>query len=92
MTDHAVPRFLRLVNILAVGLLAAGAGLYARAWVGMRGLESYEVDPSAQLFAGIAEFNRFWELSRLAMALILAGLAVAAVSSLAAYLVRRTRR
>lgn len=91
MSERSVPFVLRLVNLLAGGLLVGGASLYVRAWFGMRSLQSYEADPNAELFAGMARFNHFWELSRLALGLVLAGLAVAALAALAAYFVRRAR-
>lgn len=91
MTKAPVPRALRLVNVLALLLVLAGAGLHVWSWLGMRRLESYVAPPDAPAFSGMARFDHYWELSRLGTWLVLAGVGVAVLSAIAAVVVRRRR-
>ena len=84
-----VPRSLRALNVVALLLFFAGAGLHLRSWLGMRRLRGYQPDPDAPLFAGMAEFQHFWELSRIGTWLVWAGLALAVLAAIAAFVVRR---
>lgn len=58
-----VPRGLRVLNLLVLVLFLAGAGLYARAWVGMERLTSYQPAADEPLFSAMARFDRLWGLS-----------------------------
>lgn len=58
-----VPRGLRVLNLLVLFLFLAGAGLYARAWVGMHRLTSYQPTLDEPLFSAMARFDRLWGLS-----------------------------
>lgn len=90
MATHSspVPRGLRLLNVLSLLLFLAGAGLYIRAWFGMERLQTYEADPEAALFSGLAEFDHFWNLSRIGIWLVWAAVAVAVIAAIAAVVVR----
>lgn len=92
MTRRPVPRFLRVANVVAGILFLAGAGVYVRAWWGLHSLESYEAAADAELFAGLARFSHFWDLSRIGIALVLAALALAVLTAVAALVVRRSPR
>lgn len=91
MATHSppVPRGLRLLNILSLLLFLAGAGLYIRAWFGMHGLEAYQADPDAAIFSGMAQFNHFWNLSRIGIWLVWAAVAVAVIAAIGAVVIRR---
>lgn len=89
MTRRPVPRSLRIANAAALLVFLAGAGVYGRAWLGMRALKSYEADADAALFAGLERFNHFWELSRLGIGLVLAALLLALLTAVAAVMMGR---
>lgn len=90
MSDRRrVPRALRLVNLLAGLLFVAGAGVYIRAWLGMRELERHPPGPEAELFAGMARFDHFWVLSRIGVWLVGSALLVAVLAAIAAAVLRR---
>lgn len=84
-----VPRVLRAVNVLALVIFAAGAAVYARAWLGMRALREYEAPPDAPLFSAMERFNHFWELSRIGLWLVGASVAVAVIAALARVVAQR---
>jgi hypothetical protein len=87
-----VPPVLRIANAVSGLLFLAGALIYVRAWLGMRALEAYEAEPDAELFAGVARFTHFWELSRLGIGIVLAALGLAVLAAIAAMVVRRRDR
>lgn len=91
MATHAVPRLLRLLNILTLLLLLIGAGLYIWAWVGLHGLESYSPPVDAEPLSGMARFNRFWKVSRIGIWLVWSGLGLGVVAAVAAFVIRRRR-
>lgn len=80
------------MNLLALLLFLLGTGVYAWAWVGMRRLEGYVATPDAEHWAGMAQFNHYWNLSRLGLWLVVAALVVAVVAAIAAIVVRRRAR
>lgn len=92
MAKAPVPRALRAVNVLALLLVVAGAGLHVWSWFGMRGLKSYVTPPDSPAFSGMARFNHYWELSRLGTWLVLAGVGVGVLTAIAALVVQRRRR
>lgn len=87
--SYRVPRPLRVVNVLALLLFAGGAALYARAWVGMRELITYVPPPDAPLFAAMARFHQFSNLSRTGLTLVIAAVLVAVLTAAAAVAHRR---
>lgn len=86
---RAVPRSLRILNVVALLLFLAGAGLHFRSWLGMRALRQYTPDPDAPLFAGMAEFEHYWQLSRIGSWLVWAALGLAIIVAIAALVMRR---
>lgn len=91
-SPRPVPRALRAVNVLALLLFLAGAGLHVRSWLGMRGLREYQARPDGPLFAGMAEFEHFWQLARIGTWLVWAAVALAILAAIAAVLADRRRR
>lgn len=83
-----VPRIARLLDLVALLLVVGGALTYGRAYLGMRALERL-VGASGGLGVAMAEFDRWWRLSRLAAGVFVAGLLAAA---LAALIARRASR
>lgn len=84
-----VPRIGRLLDVVGLVLFVAGLAVYGRAWVGMRGLEAAGADPSAPLFSGMREFDRWWELSRVGVSLMVLGGLIALVAAGVAWWLRR---
>ena len=85
-----VPRSIRALNLAALLLFLAGAGLYARAWVGMRWLRDEYVAPAdAPQFAAMAEFNTFWNYSRVGAALVWGAVALAIIAAATLVFMRR---
>ncbi|MFL5580694.1 MAG: hypothetical protein ACJ8AO_09980 [Gemmatimonadaceae bacterium] len=70
-----VPRIGRLLDLAALGLLAGGAALYGRAWAGMRVLQD-RTGASPSFGAAMAEFDRWWRLSRVGIVLLGVGVLV----------------
>lgn len=60
---RSVPTGFRVVNLLLLFVFLVGAGLYARAWIGMRALTTYESTPGEPLFSAMARFDQLWGLS-----------------------------
>lgn len=91
MPSRPVPRALRVVNLLALLLLVAGAGFHAWSWSGMRGLESYVPPPDAPAFSGLARFEHYWQMSRIGTWLVWSGVGVAVLTAVVAVVVARRR-
>jgi hypothetical protein len=69
----------RTRDLVAVVVLLAGAGLYAYAWSGMRGLATKSlVIPKG--IAAMRYFDTYWQMSRVAILIMLAGAAAVAWS------------
>lgn len=60
---RSVPPGFRVVNLLILLLFLTGAGLYARAWIGLQALTTYESTPGEPLFSAMARFDQLWGLS-----------------------------
>ena len=84
-----VPRSLRALNLVALVLFLAGAGLHARAWLGLERLRSSQPGGGEAAFSGMARFDHLWRLSEIGQWLIVAAIAVAVVAAAAAVVVRR---
>ena len=78
-----VPRVGRLLDLFALALLAAGAAAYGRAWAGMRVLQDL-TGASPTVGAAMAEFDRWWRLSRVGIALFAVGVAVGVAAAVVA--------
>lgn len=84
-----VPRIGRVLDVVGLVVFLGGLGTYARAWIGMRRLGAAGADPSAPLFSGMREFQRWWELSRVGIALMVIGGLVALAAAGVAWWLRR---
>ena len=63
-TPRNVPLLARRLDLGGMVLLLAGAACYLRAYVGLIGLQQ-GVAPGSARFAGIREFDGYWQLSRI---------------------------
>ena len=63
-----VPLLARRLDLAGVALLLAGGACYLRAYLGMIGIEKNGVDPTSGRLTGIAQYDHFWQLSRLGLA------------------------
>lgn len=84
-----VPNGFRVVNLLLLFVFLAGAGVYARAWFGMRALTTYEATPTDPPFAAMARFDQLWGLSISGVWLVSAAVIGAAAVAVAFQLHRR---
>lgn len=78
-----VPRVGRILDGVGILLFLAGAGLYARAWWGLRRLES-SPEPSTEdsgAFATVARVEDLHELSDKGLLLMAVGFVVAVVAA-----------
>ena len=87
-TARNVPPLARRLDLGGLILLLTGAACYLRAYVGMMGLEG-GVAPGGERFAGIREFDGYWQLSRIGIVL---GAVAIMVMIAAAVIARRARR
>lgn len=87
---RSVPAGFRVVNLLLLFVFLTGAGLYARAWIGMRALTTYEATPADPPFAAMARFDQLWGLSISGVWLVSAAVLGSAAIALA-FQVRRRR-
>lgn len=84
-----VPRGLRALNSLALLLFLAGAGLYARAWLGMNRLQSFEAPPGAGALAGMEQYASLLKGSWIAVALVVTALGVAVAAAVVRLVLER---
>ena len=88
MKSAEVPRAGRLLDMVGVLVFLLGAALYARAWMGMRGLPGF-VPASREAFPAMARYQELLALSRIGLTVMAAG-ALTAVA--AAVVARRLAR
>jgi hypothetical protein len=74
-----VTRADRLRDLIAVMVLLAGAGLYGYAWTGMHGLATKPLNMPKGI-AAMRYFDTYWQMSRVAILIMLAGAAAVAWS------------
>lgn len=87
--SRKIPLTGRLLDAVAALVFVAGAVVAIRAHLGMRALEANPPGSEAGAFAGLAQFNHFWRLSRLGMILMLGGAGIAILAALFARFMRR---
>jgi hypothetical protein len=80
-----VSRTGRLLDVAGLVLMLGGAGCYLRAFAGMRALQRRPRVPGDVPFAAMAEFERWWNLSRLGGAVFLAGVVIAVTAAIVAH-------
>jgi hypothetical protein len=77
---RAVPRIGRALDVAGLALFAVGAGLFARAWTGFRGVRLYQPSPEDGPWAAVQLADGYWRLQKIGTATMLAGLAVFVVA------------
>ena len=70
----------RVLDLVGLLLLIAGAGLFVRAWIGFRNLPSYERDPGGDVFATVAMADGLRKLGGVGVASMLLGVGVFVVA------------
>lgn len=84
-----VPRLANIADLLGVTLLVIGAGCYLRAYMGMNALRANGGSTSKARFAGIAEFDRYYQLSQLGLSLAAVAVLVLIVGAVVTWRARR---
>ncbi len=85
----AVPRIGRVLDLAGALVFLGGAALYARSWLGLRGMEEFVRADSDATFAAVERADSLSRLGTIGVALMIAGVAIGA---LAAIVARRARR
>lgn len=86
---RSVPLAGRVLDVVGLTILVVGAGVYARSWIGLKGLAA-EPPAGEESFAAMAEFNRFNDLADMGIALMIAGAVVMVVAAILARRLGRT--
>ncbi len=73
---RTVPRLGRVLDVVGLVLLLAGAGVSARAWAGFEEVRTYQAAPGAEPFAALRLHDRYARLQRAGGALMVAGVGV----------------
>jgi len=77
--SRVVTRADRMRDVIAMVVLYAGVGLYVYAWFGMRNLATKQlVIPKG--IAAMRYFDTYWQMSRIAILIMFAGVATTAWS------------
>ena len=85
-----VPRLGRVLDLVGVMILVAGASLYVHSWLGLRAMDDFVSTPEAPRSA-IEHADELSRLGRIGFALIVAGVLVAVAAAVVAKrLSRRT--
>ena len=71
-------------------LLLVGAICYMRAYLGMVALRENGVAPGSGRFAGIAQFDGYWQLSRIGIGIGVVAIAVMIAAAVVTWRARRT--
>lgn len=71
-----VSRLGRLLDLVGLLLLLAGAGMSARAWAGFEEVRVYQPAPGDEFFAALRLHDRYSRLQRAGGALVVGGVAV----------------
>jgi len=71
-----VARSSRIIDVVSLVLVVAGAACYLWAYAGMKALRQATPDPNAELFAGYTRFVRLWQLSVVGLTSVGLGVAV----------------
>lgn len=92
-TLYRPSRLNRIIDFGGLGLLVIAVGCYLRAYMGMSALEaSRGVVASKARYAGLAEYDRFWELSRFSLWLGAAAFLALAIGGVITWRDRRDAR
>lgn len=79
-----VPRIGRLLDaVAAIGFLA-GAGFYARSWVGLRRMDEYARPENGDLFAAVTRADELSRLGRIGLALMICSVLIGVIAAVVA--------
>ena len=84
-----VPRIGRILDLAGLLLFLAGAALYARAWLGLRGMDSFVPDPDSAGFAALARADQLSSLGRVGVGLMIAGGIIGVIAAVVALRIMR---
>lgn len=84
--SRPVPRIGRILDGLGILVFLTGAGVYGRAWCGLRRLEDQPDQPVGEQlsFAAVERFVELQEMSRMGLVLMAVGGVVALVAAVVA--------
>ena len=77
------------MDIGGMGLLLVGGLCYVRAYLGMIALRDNGIAPGSGRFAGVAQFDRYWQLSQLGLAMSAVAIAVMVGAAVVTWRARR---
>ena len=84
-----IPPLARQLDLGGIVLLLVGAACYLRAYVGMMGLRN-GVTHGSERFAGLREFDGYWQLSRIGIGIGALAIVVMIAGAVVAWRARRT--
>ena len=85
-----VTRSSRIIDVVSLVLVVAGAACYLWAYAGMQALRQTSHDPNAAIFAGYTRFVRLWQLSVVGLVAVGLGVLVGIGAALHARRLRAT--
>lgn len=71
-----VRRLGRVLDLVGLVLLLAGAGTFVRAWAGFEEVRSYQAAPDAEPFAALRLHDRYARVQRAGVAIMVVGVGV----------------
>lgn len=80
----AVPRIGRVLDLVGLLVFLVGAALYVRAWLGLRGMDSFVPGAEAGAFAALERADALSALGRVGIALMIGGAVVGVVAAVVA--------
>ena len=86
-----VPRIGRVLDLIGLLLFLAGAVLYVRSWIGLRGMDDFRRAQDAPAFAAVEHADALARLGRVGFAVMAAGAVVAVIAALVAWRAGRRR-
>lgn len=75
-----VPRVGRLLDLSGLVLFLGGCSMFARSWIGFRGVPDYEAPADAGAWAAVAVADGYWRLQKIGVGLMLAAIVVFVVA------------
>lgn len=81
---QAVPRIGRVLDLVGALVFAAGVGLYARSWFGLRAMDDFVRADGSVAFAAVERADALSRLGRAGFVLMAAGVGVAVIAAIVA--------
>jgi len=79
-----VPRIGRVLDLVGALVFLAGAALYGRSWLGLRGMDEFRAAPGDEPWAAVARADALARLGRVGFAVMAAGVLVAVAAAVVA--------